>query len=96
METLARKTGSMAAVVFAVKSVFGCNLLVLMSSYLHEVLLACEDRFTAINSGQIRGGAVQVTASVRRFRGRKVDLESCVAVALGRLDALFIVQNELI
>lgn len=67
------KTGSMAVLVFAVKSVFGWNVLLLMSSFFQEVRLACEDRFTAINFGQIQGSVVQVRASVRRLRGCKLD-----------------------
>lgn len=77
VEVLARKTGSMAAVVFAVKTMFGWNFfLVLMNFHLQRERLACKDRFTAINSGQIRGSAVQVTANVRRLRGCKVEFES--------------------
>lgn len=47
-----KKTGSMAVLVFAVKSVFGWTALLLMSSLFQEVRLACEDRFTTINFGQ--------------------------------------------
>lgn len=72
------KTGSMAVLVFAVKSVFGWNVLLLMSSFFQEVRLAREDRFTAINFGQIRGSVVQVRARVRRLRGCKLDFQSSV------------------
>lgn len=77
MEALARITGSMAALAFAVKSVFGWNVLLLMSSYFQEVRLACEDRFTAINFGQIQGSIVQVRASVRRLRGCELERKHC-------------------
>lgn len=72
------------------------TLLVLMSSYSLQVLLACEDRFTAINCGQIRASAVQVTTSGRRLRGCKSrfrELRRAQERNPGRLHGLFTVQN---
>lgn len=66
-----RTTGPLTVAVFGVKSVFGSNTFASYYLSLGGSALARGDRFIAINSGQIRDGAVQVRVSVRHLRGRE-------------------------